>query len=147
DQVHKDLRRARAAAMNIIPTTTGAAKAVGVVLPELKGKIHGLAYRVPVSTGSIIDLVADVKRDVTVEEVKAAFKAAAGGKLKGLLEYCEEELVSGDFIGNPASCIFDAPSTMVIDKRMVKVLGWYDNEWGYSCRVGDLITFMAQKGL
>jgi glyceraldehyde 3-phosphate dehydrogenase len=147
DVVHKDLRRARAAAMNIIPTTTGAAKAVGLVLPHLQGKLHGLSFRVPTSTVSLIDLVVDVGRNVTVAEVNAAFKQAAAGSLKGILQYCEEELVSSDFKSNPHSCIIDAPSTMVIDGNMVKVLGWYDNEWGYSNRVADLAAFLNAKGL
>ena len=147
DVVHEDLRRARAAAMNIIPTTTGAARAVGLVLPELNGKLHGMALRVPVSSVSLIDLVADVGRDVTVEEINAAFKKAADGDLKGILQYCEEELVSSDFKKNPHSCIFDVLSTMVMDGNMVKVLGWYDNEWGYSCRTADLADFVASKGL
>ena len=147
DVFHKDLRRARAAAMNIIPTSTGAAKAIGLVLPELNGKLHGLAFRVPTSTVSLIDLVVDVGRNVTVEEVNAAFKKASEGRLKGILQYCEEELVSSDFKSNPHSCIIDAPSTMVIDGNMVKVLGWYDNEWGYSNRVADLTALLAAKGL
>ena len=147
DMVHKDLRRARAAAMNVVPTTTGAAKAVTLVLPELKGKIHGVAFRVPVPAVSLCDLVADLGREVTAEEVNQAFKKAAEGKLKGYLEYCEEPLVSLDFKGNPASSIVDALSTMVVGGNMVKVLAWYDNEWGYSCRLADLIHFMAGKGL
>ena len=147
DQVHSDIRRARAAAANIIPTTTGAAKAVGVVMPEVQGKIHGMAFRVPVPTVSLIDLVANVERSVTREGVNEAFQQASQETLSGVLEYCEEELVSSDFKGNPASAIFDAPSTMVMGDSMVKVLGWYDNEWGYSCRVGDLAAFMASKGL
>ncbi len=147
DQAHKDLRRARAAGQNVIPTTTGAAKAVTQVIPELKGKIHGLAFRVPVPTVSVVDFVADVAKEVTVEQVNAAFKSAANGALKGYLEYCEEELVSMDFKGNPASGIFDAPSTMVIAGSMVKVIGWYDNEWGYSCRLADLAAYIAAKGL
>ena len=147
DVFHKDLRRARAAAMNIIPTTTGAAKAVTQVIPELKGRIHGLAFRVPTPTVSIIDFVADLDREVTVEQVNHAFQAAAEGPLKGILEYCQEELVSMDFKGNPASSIVDAPSTMVIGGNMVKILTWYDNEWGYSCRLADLATFIADKGL
>ncbi len=147
DVFHKDLRRARAAAMNIIPTSTGAAKAVGLVLPQLNGKLHGLAFRVPTSTVSLIDLVVDVSRKVTVAEVNAAFKAAAQGPMKGILQYCEEELVSSDFKANPHSCIIDALSTMVMDGDMVKVLGWYDNEWGYSSRVADLAEFIAAKGL
>ena len=147
DVVHDDLRRARAAAMNIVPTTTGAARAVGLVLPELNGKLHGMAFRVPVSTVSLIDLVADVGRKVTVEEVNAAYKKAAEGRLRGIMEYCTEPLVSSDFKKNPHSCIFDAMSTMVMDGNMVKVLGWYDNEWGYSCRTADLADFVATKGL
>ncbi|MFC1956126.1 type I glyceraldehyde-3-phosphate dehydrogenase [Chloroflexota bacterium] len=147
DIFHKDLRRARAAAMNIIPTTTGAAKAVTQVIPELKGRIHGLAFRVPTPTVSIIDFVADLDREVTVEQVNHAFQIAAEGPLKGILEYCQEELVSMDFKGNPASSIVDAPSTMVIGGNMVKILTWYDNEWGYSCRLADLAAFIADKGL
>ena len=147
DIVHKDLRRARAAGMSIIPTTTGAAKAVTQVLPELKGKLHGMALRVPVTTVSICDLVADLERPATAEEVNTAFRAAADGKMKGILEYCEEPLVSIDFKGNPASSIVDAPSTMVIAGNMVKVMSWYDNEWGYSCRMADLISYIADKGL
>ncbi|MFQ5873919.1 MAG: type I glyceraldehyde-3-phosphate dehydrogenase [Dehalococcoidia bacterium] len=147
DQFHSDLRRARAAAANIIPTTTGAAKAVGVVIPELQGRIHGLAFRVPVPSVSVIDLVANVERPVTKEEVNQVFKEAAQETMKGILEYCEEELVSSDFIANPASSIFDALCTMAIGETMVKVLGWYDNEWGYSCRVADLADYVAAKGL
>ncbi len=145
DQVHKDLRRARAAGQNIIPTTTGAAKAVTQVIPELKGKIHGLAFRVPVPIVSVIDFVADLEKKVTVEQVNQAFKTAAEGSLKGILEYCDEELVSMDFKGNTHSGIIDALSTMVIADSMVKVIGWYDNEWGYSCRLADLASFVAQK--
>jgi glyceraldehyde 3-phosphate dehydrogenase len=147
DIVHKDLRRARAAGMSIIPTTTGAAKAVTQVLPELKGKLHGLALRVPVTTVSLCDLVADLEKPATAEEVNKAFRAAADGKMKGILEYCEEPLVSIDFKGNPASSIVDAPSTMILGGNMVKVLAWYDNEWGYSCRMADLISYIADKGL
>lgn len=147
DTVHKDLRRARAAALNIIPTTTGAAKAVTQVIPELKGKIHGLALRVPTSTVSIVDFVADLNKEVTVEEVNNALRAASEKSLKGILEVCDEPLVSIDFKGNPASSIVDSLSTMVIGGNMVKVLGWYDNEWAYSCRVADLAAFMARKGL
>jgi glyceraldehyde 3-phosphate dehydrogenase len=147
DTVHKDLRRARAAALNIIPTTTGAARVVGVVIPELNGKLHGMALRVPTATVSIVDFVADLARDVTVEEVNGAFKKAAAGPLKGLLEYEEEPLVSVDFKGNPASSIFDPALTMVIEGSMVKVLAWYDNEWGYSCRTADLCSLMGKKGL
>jgi glyceraldehyde 3-phosphate dehydrogenase len=147
DQVHPDLRRARAAAQNIIPTNTGAAKVVGVVMPELNGRIHGMALRVPVSTGSITDFVANLEREVTVEEINAAFKAAAEGELEGLLEYTEDPIVSSDIKMNPSSCIFDSLATMVIGGNMVKVLGWYDNEWGYSCRTSDLTAFIAAKGL
>lgn len=147
DMVHSDLRRARAAAENIIPTTTGAAKAVTLVIPELQGKIHGMAFRVPTPAVSLCDLVADLDREVTVEEVNQAFQAASNGALKGILEYCEEPLVSIDFKGNPASSIVDALSTMVIGGNMVKVLSWYDNEWGYSNRLADLVTFVAGKGL
>ena len=147
DVFHTDLRRARAAAMNIIPTSTGAARAVGLVLPHLNGKLNGLSFRVPVSTVSLIDLVVDVSRDVTKDEVNAAFKQAAEGPMRSILEYEEEELVSSDFKANPASCILDAPSTMVLDGNMVKGLGWYDNEWGYSNRVADLAMFMVRKGL
>ena len=146
DQFHEDLRRARSAAMSIIPTTTGAARAVTLVIPELVGKIHGIAYRVPTPTVSVVDFVADVERDVEIDEINNAYREAAGKALKGILEVCEEELVSMDFKGNPHSAIVDSPSTMVVDKRMVKVVGWYDNEWGYSCRVGDLAAFMAKQG-
>lgn len=146
DRAHKDLRRARAAAVNIIPTTTGAAKAVTEVIPELKGRLDGLALRVPTPTVSIVDFVADLEREVTVEEVNLAFQTAAEGSMKGILEYCDEPLVSIDFKGNPASSIIDALSTMVIG-NMVKVLSWYDNEWGYSCRVADLASYIAGKGL
>ena len=147
DTVHSDLRRARAAALSIIPTTTGAAKAVTQVIPELKGRIHGIALRVPTSTVSVVDFVADLNRDVTVEEVNNALRSASEKSLKGILEFCTEELVSIDFKGNPASSIVDALSTMVIGGNMVKVLSWYDNEWAYSCRVGDLAAYMAKKGL
>ena len=147
DTVHSDLRRARAAGLSIIPTTTGAAKAVTQVIPELKGRIHGIALRVPTSTVSIVDFVADLNRDVTVEEVNNALRSASEKSLKGIMEFCTEELVSIDFKGNPASCIVDALSTMVIGGNMVKVLAWYDNEWAYSCRVADLAVYMAKKGL
>ena len=146
DQFHKDLRRARAAAMNIIPTTTGAAKAVGLVIPELQGKIHDLAFRVPVSTVSVVDFVAELNQEVTVEQVNRAFQTASEGPLRGILEYCQEPLVSLDFKGNPASSIIDALSTMVIGGNMVKVLAWYDNEWGYSCRLADLALYVVSKG-
>jgi len=147
DVFHRDLRRARAAATNIIPTTTGAARVVGVVIPELQGKLHGIALRVPTSVVSIVDFVADLDREVTAEEVNRAFQRAAEGELKGIVEYCDEPLVSSDFKGNSASAIFDALSTMVIDGNMVKVLAWYDNEWGYSCRLADLASYIAGKGL
>ncbi|MEK7806157.1 MAG: type I glyceraldehyde-3-phosphate dehydrogenase, partial [Chloroflexota bacterium] len=147
DQRHSDLRRARAAAMNIIPTSTGAARAVGVVLPELNGKLHGMAFRVPTATGSITDFVANLSKDVSVDEVNQAFRGAAEGQLKGILEYIDEPLVSSDFRGNPHSCIFDALSTIVMQKRMVKTMGWYDNEWGYSCRTADLCALMSEKGI
>jgi len=147
DVFHKDLRRARAAAINIIPTTTGAATAVTIVIPELKGRLHGLAFRIPVATVSVIDFVADLDREVTVEQVNQAFQTAAEGPLAGILEYCQEPLVSMDFKGNPASSIVDALSTMVIGGNMVKVLAWYDNEWGYSCRLADLAAYITDKGL
>ena len=147
DGNHRDLRRARAAAQNIIPTTTGAARSVGVIIPELEGKIHGMAFRVPVATVSITDLVAVIDREVTIEQVNAAFKEASENHLKDILAYTEEPLVSSDFTGNPYSCTLDALSTMVIGGTMVKVLGWYDNEWGYACRTADLAVFVADKGL
>jgi glyceraldehyde 3-phosphate dehydrogenase len=146
DVFHPDLRRARAAAMNIIPTTTGAARTTTVVMPELKGKLDGLAIRVPTSIVSLVDLVADLDRKVTVEEVNDVFRKAAEGELKGIVEYCDEPLVSMDFKGNPASAVFDALSTMVVDANLVKVLAWYDNEWGYSCRLADLCSYIADKG-
>lgn len=147
DQFHKDLRRARTAATNIIPTTTGAAKAVTQVIPELKGRIHGLAFRIPTQTVSLVDFVGDLEKNVTVEEVNQALQAAAQGQLKGILAYCDEELVSVDFKGNSASSIVDALSTMVIADNMVKVLSWYDNEWGYSCRLADLAAYVVDRGL
>jgi glyceraldehyde 3-phosphate dehydrogenase len=147
DQAHGDLRRGRSSGMNIIPTTTGAARAVIEVIPELKGKLNAIALRVPTSTVSIIDFVADLEKKVTVEEVNQAFRVAAEGELKGIIEYCDEPLVSSDFMSNPASAIFDALSTMVIGDNMVKVLAWYDNEWGYSCRLADLAAYIASKGL
>jgi glyceraldehyde 3-phosphate dehydrogenase len=144
DLPHKDLRRARAAALSIIPTTTGAARAVGKILPALSGKLDGTSMRVPVSDGSVIDLVARVGKDVTIADVNAAMKAAAGkAPLKGILEYCEDEIVSVDVVGNPASAVFDAPSTMVMSGRTVKVIAWYDNEWGYSNRVVDLMAYAS----
>jgi len=147
DMFHRDLRRARAAAQNIVPTTTGAARAVTQVIPELKGRLHGLAFRVPVATVSIVDFVVDLDQEVTVEQVNQAFQAAAEGPLAGILEYCQEPLVSIDFKGNPASSIVDALGTMVIGGNMVKVLAWYDNEWGYSCRLADLAAYIADGGL
>jgi len=144
DMIHSDLRRARAAAINIIPTTTGAAKAVGKVLPELDGRLNGIALRVPVVDGSVVDLTVTVSRDVTAEEVNAAMKAAADGPMQGILEYSEDAIVSSDIIGNPASSVFDAPLTMVMEGRMVKVVSWYDNEAGYSSRCVDLVRLMAQ---
>ncbi len=144
DLPHKDLRRARAAALNIIPTTTGAAIAIGKIIPDLKGKLNGLALRVPTPDGSLADLTAELKKKVTVEEVNDAFKESSEKELKGILEYCEEPVVSSDIVGNPASCVFDALSTMTIDGSLVKVIGWYDNEWGYSERCVDLFEMMAQ---
>jgi glyceraldehyde 3-phosphate dehydrogenase len=144
DQPHKDLRRARAAAISQIPTTTGAAKAVGLVMPELKGRIDGISIRVPTPDVSLVDLVAVLKKKTTAKEVNEAFRAAAGGKLKGILEYTEEALVSVDFLGNPNSAIVDGPFTKVIDDTLVKVLAWYDNEWGYSCRLRDLIKHVGR---
>ncbi|OGL63096.1 MAG: type I glyceraldehyde-3-phosphate dehydrogenase [Candidatus Tectomicrobia bacterium RIFCSPLOWO2_12_FULL_69_37] len=139
DLPHEDLRRARSAAVSMIPTTTGAAKAVALVLPDLKGKLDGMAMRVPTQDVSVVDLVAEVDKDVTAEEVNAAFREAAGGALKGILEVTDEPLVSVDFIGTAASSIVDSLSTKVLDKRMVKVLAWYDNEWGFSCRMVEMI--------
>ena len=147
DVFHRDLRRARSAGTNIIPTTTGAARTVTVVMPELKGKLHGIAIRVPTPIVSLVDFVADLNRKVSAEEVNAAFRKAADGELKGVLEYCDEPLVSSDFKGNPASAIFDALSTIVIDDNLIKVLAWYDNEWGYSCRLADLAVYIVRKGL
>jgi glyceraldehyde 3-phosphate dehydrogenase len=145
DLPHKDLRRARAAALSMIPTTTGAAKAIGLVIPELKGKMDGYAMRVPTPDVSVVDLVALVEKITTAEAVNAAFKAAAEGPMKGILQYVEEELVSKDFTGNPHSSMLDAGFTKVIDGNLVKVVAWYDNEWGYSCRVRDLIDFVAKS--
>ncbi|MDD4956547.1 MAG: type I glyceraldehyde-3-phosphate dehydrogenase [Candidatus Omnitrophica bacterium] len=144
DLPHKDLRRARAACESIIPTTTGAAKAVGVVMPELKGKLNGGAMRVPVKDGSVVDLVVELEKNATVEEVNAAMKKAAEGELKGILEYTTDPIVSFDIIGNPHSCIFDALSTMTMGDNLLKVIGWYDNEWGYSNRVVDLVAKLAK---
>ncbi len=143
DMIHSDLRRARGAAVNIIPTTTGAAKAIGEVIPELKGKLDGIAMRVPVADGSITDLVATLKKKVTREEVNQAMKKASQGELKGILEYCDEPIVSSDIIGNPHSCILDSLSTYVIGDNLVKVMGWYDNEWGFSQRMVELTEIFA----
>jgi len=145
DLPHKDLRRARAAAMSIIPTTTGAAKATSLVIPELKGKIDGIAIRVPTPDVSLTDLAVVVDKPVTAEQVNAAFKAAAAGPMSGILQYSEEELVSSDYIGNAHSCILDAKSTNVVDGLLVKVSGWYDNEWGYASRCVDLLRFVGAR--
>jgi glyceraldehyde 3-phosphate dehydrogenase len=144
DGPHKDLRRARAAAINIVPTSTGAAKATSLVIPELKGKLDGYSLRVPVPDGSITDLVVELGREVTKDEVNAAFKAAAEGSLKGILYYTEDPIVSSDIIGSPASCTFDSSITMAYGNQ-VKVFGWYDNEWGYSCRIADLTALVASR--
>ncbi|GHO74970.1 glyceraldehyde-3-phosphate dehydrogenase [Ktedonobacter sp. SOSP1-85] len=146
DQVHKDLRRARAAAANIIPTTTGAARALALVIPELKGRFDGMSLRVPTITVSVVDFVATTQKPLSKEAVNNAFKEAAAGALKGILDYTDEPLVSSDFRGNPHSSIIDGESTMVLGDNMVKVVSWYDNEWGYSCRVADLANFIGQKG-
>jgi glyceraldehyde 3-phosphate dehydrogenase len=145
DLPHKDLRRARAAAMSIIPTTTGAAKATALVIPELKGKIDGIAIRVPTPDVSLTDLAVVVEKPVTVAEINAAFKTAADGPMSGILEYTDEELVSSDFIGNPHSCIFDSKTTNVVDGTLLKVSGWYDNEWGYSSRCVDLLRYVGAR--
>jgi len=145
DLPHKDLRRARAAALSMIPTTTGAAKAVGLVLPNLKGRLDGMAIRVPTPNVSVVDLVAEVEKETRAEEVNSALKDAASGPLRGIIEYSEEPLVSIDLNGNPHSAIVDATLTKVIEGRMVKVLAWYDNEWGYSCRLRDLIRYISNK--
>ena len=146
DLPHKDLRRARSAAMSMIPTSTGAARAVGIVLPELNGKLDGMSIRVPTPNVSVVDLVATFKKDVSAESINAALKAAAEGPLKGIMQFCEEPLVSIDFNGNPHSSIIDAAVTTVIGGKMAKVLSWYDNEWGYSNRLRDLILYIASKG-
>jgi glyceraldehyde 3-phosphate dehydrogenase len=145
DLPHKDLRRARAAAMSIIPTTTGAAKATSLVIPELKGKIDGIAIRVPTPDVSLTDLAVVVEKPVSVAAINAAFKAAAEGPMSGILQYTEEELVSSDFIGNPHSCIFDSKTTNVVDGTLLKVSGWYDNEWGYSSRCVDLLRYVGAR--
>ncbi|WP_236791223.1 type I glyceraldehyde-3-phosphate dehydrogenase [Amycolatopsis sp. GM8] len=144
DGPHKDKRRARAAALNVVPTSTGAAKAIGLVLPELNGKLDGYSLRVPVPTGSITDLTVNLKKKATVEEINTAYKAAAEGALKGILRYSEDPIVSSDIVNDPASCIYDAPITKVIDEQ-VKVYGWYDNEWGYSNRLADLVKLVGSK--
>lgn len=145
DLPHKDLRRARAAALNLIPTTTGAAKAVGLVLPELKGKLNGMSIRVPTPNVSIVDLVVELAKEVTVEEINAALKKAADGPMKGILQYTEAPLVSSDFNGNAHSSIVDATLTMVLERKMAKILAWYDNEWGYSSRLRDLILYIIKR--
>jgi glyceraldehyde 3-phosphate dehydrogenase len=147
DFPHKDLRRARAAALNMIPTTTGAAKAIGLVMPELKGKLDGYSMRVPTPDVSVVDLVAVTSRPTTAEEVNNAFKAAAAGPMKGILAYTDDPVVSTDMLHNPNSSIVDGQMTKVLDGNLLKVLSWYDNEWGYSCRVVDLIEFLTKKGL
>ena len=148
DLMHKDLRRARAAAMNIVPTSTGAAKAIGLVMPELKGKLHGLSLRVPTSTVSVVDLVVDLKKTASVESINGALKESRRRQdERHPRVFCDEPLVSSDFRGNAASSIVDGLSTVVLEGKMAKVLSWYDNEWGYSCRVADLAKLMAQKGL
>ena len=147
DLMHKDLRRARAAAVNIVPTSTGAAKAIGLVMPELKGKLHGISLRVPTATVSVVDLVVDLKKAASIEAINAALQQSADGKMNGILAYCDEPLVSSDFRGNPASSIVDGLSTVVLEGKMAKVLSWYDNEWGYSCRVADLAKLLVTKGL
>lgn len=144
DLPHKDLRRARSAALNTIPTSTGVAKAIGLVIPELKGKMDGFATRVPVPDGSLVDLTVNLNKDTTKEEINAAMKAAAEGPMKGFLEYCTDPVVSSDIIGARASCVFDSKLTMMVSSRMAKVVGWYDNEFGYSCRVVDLIEKAAK---
>jgi glyceraldehyde 3-phosphate dehydrogenase len=146
DLPHKDLRRARAAALSMIPTSTGAAKALHLVIPQLKGKLGGMAVRVPTPNVSLIDLTAELERDATSEDINAAFREAAHGALQGILQYSDELLVSVDLNGNAHSAILDAPLTTVIDKRLVKVIAWYDNEWGYSCRIRDLLKFMTSRG-
>ena len=144
DAPHKDLRRARAAALNIVPTSTGAAKAIGLVLPELQGKLDGYALRVPIPTGSATDLTVTLTKSATLEEINAAYKAAAEGPLAGILRYSDDPIVSADIVTDPASCIYDAPLTKVIGNQ-VKVIGWYDNEWGYSNRLADLVKLVGNK--
>ena len=145
DLPHKDLRRARAAALSMIPTTTGAAKATGLVIPEVKGKMDGISIRVPTPDVSFTDLTVEVERPTTVAEVNAAFKEASEGSLEGILQYTEEELVSSDYIGNPASCILDSKTTIVVDGTLIRVSGWYDNEWGYASRCVDMLRFIGAR--
>jgi glyceraldehyde 3-phosphate dehydrogenase len=147
DSKHKDLRRARAAGLNIIPTSTGAARAVAQIIPELKGKMNGMAYRVPTPTVSVVDLVTDLEQKVSQGTVNEAFAIAAAGSMKGYLYFEKEELVSTDFRSHPGSAIFDAPSTMIMDDDMVKTMAWYDNEYGYACRLVDLVHFLGERGL
>ncbi|MGA2367654.1 MAG: type I glyceraldehyde-3-phosphate dehydrogenase [Dehalococcoidia bacterium] len=147
DMYHKDLRRARAAALNIVPTSTGAARAVALVLPEMKGKLHGIALRVPTPTVSICDFVCNLNSEVTPEQINAKFKEATAGRMDGILEYCDEPLVSTDFKGNQHSSIFDSLQTLVLGGNMAKVIAWYDNEWGYSCRMADVALMIFNKGL
>jgi glyceraldehyde 3-phosphate dehydrogenase len=147
DFPHKDLRRARAAALNMIPTSTGAAKAIGLVMPQLKGKLDGYSMRVPTPNVSAVDFVAILDKATTTEEVNAALKAAAEGEMKGILGYTEDPVVSTDMLHNPNSSIVDSAITKVLDGNLVKILAWYDNEWGYSCRVVDLVAFLVKKGL
>jgi glyceraldehyde 3-phosphate dehydrogenase len=147
DFPHKDLRRARAAALNMIPTTTGAAKAIGLVMPQLKGKLDGYSMRVPTPNVSVVDLVAVLDKSSTADEVNAALRAAADGELKGILSYTDDPVVSSDMMHNPNSSIVDTAMTKVLDGNLLKVVAWYDNEWGYSCRVVDLIAFLTKKGL
>ncbi len=146
DLPHKDLRRARAAAINVVPTTTGAARAIGTVIPELKGKLDGFAIRVPVPDGSVVDLVAEMEKSLTKEEMNAAFRKAAEGPLKGVLQYSEDELVSTDIVHSTFSSVYDSKMSQVMDGNLVKVICWYDNEWGFSCRVVDLIHYMESRG-
>jgi glyceraldehyde 3-phosphate dehydrogenase len=147
DMFHRDLRRARAAAENLVPTSTGAAYAIGCVMPELEGKLHGLAFRVPLATVSVVDLVVELEREATCDKLNTAFQRAADGPMAKIIEYCQEPLVSSDFKGNPSSSIVDGLSTMVIGGNMAKVLAWYDNEWAYCCRLADLALYVAGKGL
>jgi glyceraldehyde 3-phosphate dehydrogenase len=147
DQAHRDLRRARAAAQNIIPTSTGAAKALGVVIPEVQGKLHGFAVRVPTVDVSMVDLVVQLDKAPSADEINDAYREAANGKMKGILAVSDEPLVSSDYIGSEFSCTVDSALTMRIGDKMAKVIGWYDNEWGYSVRCADLVKFLAKKGL